>query len=87
MRCEVERLWLVERLRLEAERLLEVERVPVEFERLRLLLLRRVLLVLLWVAIEAFPPPRSGCGWSPEAPGCSLLAVLRRLLLRNLWSV
>ena len=65
MRWAVERL--VERLRLEVERVpveLErelVERAPVEFERLRVVLLRRVLPVLLWVAMR-WLSSTSGCG-------------------------
>jgi hypothetical protein len=44
--------WAGVRLRAAVERLrVDVERVPVEFERLRVVLLRRVLLVVFWVAI------------------------------------
>ena len=77
LRLEVERLLLeVERLRVEAERLrVEVEPVPVEFERLRLVLLRRVLPVLLWVAIGGVPPPHRVRLRSPEALG--VLVLLR----------
>jgi hypothetical protein len=44
------------RLRAVVERLrVEVERVPVEFDRLRVVVVRREPLFLLWVAIEAIP--------------------------------
>jgi hypothetical protein len=52
--------WLVERLDWLVERRLAVERVPVELVLLRrvLLVLRRLVPRLFWVAIVAIPPPR-----------------------------
>jgi hypothetical protein len=72
LRCAGVRLrWLVERR-------LAVERVPVELVLLRrvLLVLRRVVPRLFWVAIVAIPPPRpkAGCRGSRLSVCVSLLS-------------